>query len=131
MTTQEILSFVIMGVALIAFGIGIVTLVNNLRRRHMLNSVRLPEIDNEQVDLIKVFERKSIKTHKIPTVNSEEVQKIISSEEVEEDNNVLEEVIKNTEKITKKQVEDIQLPEIEDSEIKESFNNILSEMNTD
>lgn len=131
MTIQEILSIAILSVTLIAFIVGLVTLINNLQRRHKLNSVKLPELDNDQVDLIEIFERKSIKSYKIPTVNPEEVQKIIDTEEAVEDNIVLEEVITRTERRSRRQLkENVQLPEIEDvnSDVKDSFNKMFAEM---
>lgn len=132
MTIQELLSVVILSIAFIAFIIGLVTLINNLQRRHKLNSVRLPELDDDRVDLTEVFERKSIKSYKIPTVSLEEVQKIVNSEEAPKDNIILEEIITRTERRSKKQFkEDIKLPEIENanSDIKDSFNKMIAEMN--
>lgn len=131
MTIQEILSIAILSVTLIAFIVGLVTLINNLQRRHKLNSVKLPELDDDQVDLIEIFERKSIKSYKIPTVNPEEVQKIINAEEAVEDNIVLEEIITRTERRSRRQLkENVQLPEIEDvnSDVKDSFNKMFAEM---
>lgn len=131
MTIQEILSIAILSVTLIAFIVGLVTLINNLQRRHKLNSVKLPELDDDQVDLIEIFERKSIKSYKIPTVNPEEVQKIIDTEETVEDNIVLEEIITRTERRSRRQLkENVQLPEIEDvnSDVKDSFNKMFAEM---
>lgn len=133
MTLQEILSLTIIGITIIAFIVGLSILINNLRRRHRLNSVKLPDIEDEQVDLTEVFKRKSIKSYKIPTVNSDEVQKIIDSEVHREDNLALEEMIKSTEKrYRNSKNEDVQLPEIEDvkSNIKESFNKMFAEMGT-